>query len=252
MASKVIAFSPTGGTQKVADIISGAWEGASELIDLTEPAFDGNSVSIGSDDLVLIAMPDFGGRAPAVAVERLRSINGNGARCAVAIVYGNRAFEDGLVEMADAARDAGFRVIAGVAAIAEHSIMHQFATGRPDARDAEQLAEFGRAIAQLTDGSIDALPAIPGDRPYKKAGAVPLVPSVNKRCTKCGTCADTCPVSAIERETFKADGDVCISCMRCIKVCPVDARSVNGLMVKMAAKMIGKEASKRKDPELFA
>ena len=57
-------------------------------------------------------------------------------------MYGNRAYEDTLVEMEDAAKECGFNVIAAISAIAEHSIMHQYATNRPDKEDEKQLANL--------------------------------------------------------------------------------------------------------------
>ena len=72
-----------------------------------------------------------------MAVRRLKALNGQGARAVLACVYGNRAYEDTLVEREDAARETGFRVIAAMAAVAEHSIARQFASGRPDEQDAQ-------------------------------------------------------------------------------------------------------------------
>lgn len=252
MAYKELIFSPTGGTKKAADMFMGAWTDAFDVIDLSFNSFNGGDIVIDSSDTVLVAIPCFGGRVPEVAVSHLKEVSGNGASCVVMCVYGNRAFEDGLVEMADAAKDAGFTVIAGIAAIAQHSIMPQFAKGRPDAVDLEHLREFASTTKKLAEKGDSALSAIPGNRPYKKAGAVPLVPSVGKKCTKCGTCAQMCPVGAIDPETFIADKSTCIACMRCIDVCPANARSINKLMVKMAAASIKKAASVRKEAELFA
>lgn len=253
MAYKELVFSPTGGTRKAAEMFMGAWGDEVDVVDLSAQGFDGTTVSIAPEDAVLIAMPDFGGRVPAVAVERLRQIAGNGASCVVMCVYGNRAFEDGLVEMADAAQEAGFTVVAGLAAIAQHSIMPQFAKGRPDAVDLQHLREFASTAKTLVEQGKSAIDGIPGERPYKKAGSVPLVPAVNeKKCTKCGTCAATCPVGAIDGTTFKADKHTCIACMRCIDVCPANARSINKMMVKVAAASIKKVASVRKEAELFA
>lgn len=79
---------------------------------------------------------------PQAATERLSAIRGNGAKAVLLCVYGNRAYEDTLVELEDTAKQAGFRVIAAIAAIAEHSIARQFATGRPDAQDQARLHTF--------------------------------------------------------------------------------------------------------------
>ena len=130
-----IIFSPTGGTETVAGIIGSRWSDHTEKIDLSDSKTDFSGCVIGREDRVLIAMPSFGGRAPAAAIERLKKIAGNGAKCTLVCVYGNRAYEDTLAEMEDAAKESGFLVVAAVAAVAEHSIMPQYAAGRPDASD---------------------------------------------------------------------------------------------------------------------
>jgi len=68
--------------------------------------------------VAVIAVPSFGGRVPEPAVKRLEEIRGNEALCTAVCVYGNRAYEDTLIELSDAARKSGFRVIAGIAAVA--------------------------------------------------------------------------------------------------------------------------------------
>ena len=242
-----IVFSPTGGTEKVAHMLGGHWSESTIKIDLSDAKTDFTQCSIDQEDQVLIAMPSFGGRAPAVAIERLKKITGNGAKCTLVCVYGNRAYEDTLVEMEDAAKESGFQVVAAVAAVAEHSIMHQYAAGRPDASDKKQLEQFAERIAGKTKAAV----SIPGNRPYKKAGGAGLVPKAGKRCTKCGLCAERCPVQAIDPASFRADAKKCIACMRCVKQCPEKARTVNGAMVSIAAMVIKKACSVRKENELY-
>ena len=237
-----IVFSPTGGTEKVAHIIGRQWSENTIKIDLSDPKADFSGYTINEEDRVLVAMPSFGGRAPAAAIERLRKIAGNGGKCTLVCVYGNRAYEDTLAEMEDAAKECGFRVVAAVAAVAQHSILPQYAVGRPDASDKKQLEQFAEQIA----GKTEAVVSIPGNRPYKKAGGAGLVPKVGKSCTKCGLCAESCPVQAIDAGRFKADSKKCISCMRCVKQCPEKARKVNGAMVSIAAMAIKKACSVRK------
>ena len=149
--------------------------------------------------------------------------------------------------MEDASKECGFKVVAAVAAVAQHSIIPQYAANRPDASDEKQLAEFSRQIADKKD----AVTSIPGNRPYKKAGGAGLVPKPSKVCVKCGVCAKNCPVQAIDPEKFTADSKKCIACMRCVKQCPHNARKVNGAMVSIAAMAIKKACSVRKENELF-
>lgn len=242
-----IIFSPTGGTEKVARIIGGHWKKDAAQIDLSSCKTDFSKCNITKDDMVLIAMPSFGGRAPAVAIERLKQIPGNGAKCTLVCVYGNRAYEDTLVEMEDAARTCGFRIVAAVAAVAEHSIMPQYAADRPDESDEKQLVKFADQIAEKNT----EIALLPGNRPYKKSGGAGLVPKPTKNCIKCGRCEKECPVHAIESTGFTSDSQKCISCMRCVKRCPSNARKVNGAMVSIASLAIKKACSIRKENELF-
>ena len=242
-----IVFSPTGGTEKVAHIIGGHWKESVVRIDLSDYKTDFAKYKIEKEDMVLIAMPSFGGRAPAVAIERLKQMTGNGAKCTLVCVYGNRAYEDTLVEMEDAAKECGFQVVAAIAAVAEHSIMPQYASNRPDESDKKQLIHFADQIA----GKDGEVVSIPGNRPYKKAGGAGLVPKRTKNGVKCGLCAERCPVQAIHSTGYTTDSKKCISCMRCVNQCPEKARKVNGTMVSIAALAMKKACSIRKENELF-
>ena len=247
-----IVFSPTGGTKKVSALLTGALEGQVTSVDLTDSKQDFHTVPLTQEDVAVISVPSYGGRVPAVAVERLTRLNGQGARAVLVCVYGNRAYEDTLVELEDAAKQAGFRIIAAVAAVAEHSIARQFAAGRPDAQDAQQLSDFARKIQAKLSAGNSAEPAIPGNRPYKKAGGAGMVPKPTKECTKCGVCAAKCPVQAIDKENpKKVDEKACISCMRCISVCPHSARKVNSVMLSAVGLALKKVCSERKECELF-
>lgn len=247
-----IVFSPTGGVRRAADILANGLAGAVEVVDLSDAAADFSACELGSSDVAVIAAPSFGGRVPGLAVRRLKQIDGKGTKAVVLCVYGNRAYEDTLLELADAAKEANFRVIAGVAAVAEHSIVRQYAAGRPDAQDAAALKEFAGKIAEKLSGEAQEEPKLPGNRPYKKAGGGGLVPKAGSACTACGRCAARCPAQAIRKEDPRHTGaSKCISCMRCVAECPVKARFVNKLMAGAAAAALKKACSVRKECELY-
>lgn len=249
-----IVFSPTGGTQKVADSIMEGWETSVTKIDLTNAATHYSNFHIEKEDIVLIAVPSYGGRVPALAAQRLARIQGNQAPCVIVCVYGNRAYEDTLIELKDIAEQCDFQVVAAISAIAEHSIMHQYAAGRPDQTDKDQLSCFGKKILGRIrqQGDSMTLSAIPGNRPYKKAGGAGLAPKADKKCIGCGICAENCPAQAISKGNPKqTDSKKCISCMRCVVQCPESARKVNSALVSVAALAIKKACSEKKENELF-
>ncbi len=247
-----IVFSPTGGTEKVSGLVAGALDGNTVTVDLTDSGQDFRGVSMTKGDVAVISVPSYAGRVPAVVVDRLGMVHGNGARAVLVCVYGNRAFEDTLGELEDVAKRAGFRVIAAVAAIAEHSVARQFAAGRPDARDVARLAEFTQRIRQkLLDGDMSE-PSIPGNRPYKQAGAVGMLPETTEDCVSCGACAALCPVRAIDKDDPKqVNGEACISCMRCVSICPQNARKLDPNKLAAVTQMLSKACVDRRECELF-
>jgi len=239
--------------RSVTETLTSQWNIPVHEIDLTNAQIDFSAFDFTGDDIAVISVPSYGGRVPALATEKIKRIHGNETRCIIVCVYGNRAYEDTLVELNDIVEQSEFHVIAAVGAVAEHSIMHQYATGRPDQQDKHELQNFGKKIFdKIKKTNYTSALKIPGNRPYKKAGAAGLVPKANKRCTSCGLCAKNCPAQAISKTNLKiTDSKKCISCMRCVIECPESARKVNETMVSFAAIVIKKACSERKSNELY-
>ena len=245
-----IYFSPTGGTKKVADILMGHLGGEFCDVDICR---DIEKMTLQADDVCLVSVPSFAGRVPAVAIERLKKITANGAKAILNCVYGNREWDDTLTELQDTLEACGFVCAAAVAAVAEHSVLRQFAAGRPDADDSRELAEFTRKItAKLNSGVFGKLELSGSHGTYKEVGPIPFKPEADESCDGCGICAAGCPVGAIDKsDSRKTDKEVCISCMRCQSICPKHARDLDPAFMSAMAERMAPKLGGRKNNCLF-
>ena len=238
-------FSPTGGTLSVAEAIASGMQ--VNRIDLCAPVEELPLLSP-----LMAVLPVYGGRLPAVAVERLRKIKGQGQAAVAVVVYGNRAYEDALLELQQELTSCGFTVIAAAAFIAEHSIVRSIAQGRPNAEDKAAAAEFGKAVAAKLAADDKFTISVPGNYPYKDLPQMPVVPLTTDACGGCGRCARICPVGAIPaRAPHTTDASKCILCMRCVAVCPRRARLMPPPALEMMTQRLNAVASTPKQPEVF-
>ncbi|MFC1852378.1 4Fe-4S binding protein [candidate division CSSED10-310 bacterium] len=151
------------------------------------------------------------------------------------VVYGNRVYDNALLELKDILVERGCIPIAGVAYIGEHSFSSSeipTAEGRPDARDLNHAELFGRKINEklLSVSSVDQISEVdvPGSYPYEgitKLWDVDFI-TVSDECSQCGICAEECPVGAIDLEnSYLIVKEKCVTCCAYIKNCPQNART---------------------------
>jgi len=253
----LIYFSPTRTTQTiVARIAAGLAVRETEDYDLTRlPQGCDRHLK---DGVAIVGIPVYAGRVPEVCLERLQSLSAAQVPAVLVALYGNREYEDALLELCDLALAKGFSVIAAGAFIGEHSYStaeQPIAAKRPDAADLQCAYAFGATITEkLRSGETGLGSPLPGNRPYKER--VPLggiAPETNpERCTLCGICAGVCPtfVISLAGEVLTA-ADRCVMCCACVKSCPEQARAMSHPLVQTRRAMLVSNCNRRKEPTLF-
>ena len=259
---KLVCFSPTGTTKAIIQgIARGINHSNVELIDITKPDNRKQQLQTMENELLVVGVPVYMGRVPALLMEWLHSIKAHNTPAVCIVVYGNRVYDDALVELKDILTERGCIPIACAAYIGEHSFSSSetpTAEGRPDAGDLNHAELFGSKIFEKLSSvsSPDNIPDIniPGNHPYggiTKLWSVDFI-AISNECRQCGICSDGCPVGAINSENSNLiDKEKCITCCACIKNCPQNARTMKPGLVKDAAIRLNNLYKERKEPVFF-
>jgi ferredoxin len=258
---KLVFFSPTGTTKAIVQTIANALDYKNvELIDITKPFARQQVLRTKEDDLLIVALPVYMGRLPSLLSGWLHSIKAENTAAVCIAMYGNRAYDNALLELKDVLTSCGCKPFAGAAYIGEHSFSSKelpSSVGRPDAVDLNHAKLFGRKIQEklLSISSIDEITnlIVPGNIPY--GGVTDLWKidfiSVSEACTQCGICAEGCPTGAIDNvNSTLIDIQKCTLCCACIKKCPQNAKTIKPGLMKEAAIRCTKFIQ-RKEPEYY-
>lgn len=248
-------------------------------INFTPKAARDEKYTFDENDIVVFGTPVIAGRVPNVLLKFLDTLEGGGAMAVPVVLYGNRNFDDALIELRNILEAKNFHTVAGAAFIGEHSFSEILAAGRPDADDmaiAEKFADDATdkilKIIENTDGTNAGITAalkaagpvaVEGEdsiRPYYKPrdrqgnhiNILKVKPKLHEdKCKGCGVCVSACPMGSIKAEKPGVVDGICIKCCGCVKKCPEGALYFDdpGYLYHKEELELG--YAERKEPSLF-
>ncbi len=250
----LVYFSPTNTTKAVLTAIADGIGLPAQHIDLTLPDARQKSYAFGKDELVIIGFPVYAGRVPLIH-EIIFPLLADGPHPVVpVVVYGNREYDDALLELTSLCQSKGYVPAAAAAFIGEHSYAPALGTKRPDDDDKALATNFGaRLAASLRQGTPFNTACIPGASPYKERGPkLPTVPETDENCIRCLICVRKCPVGAIAPDNPAAiDQEACILCAACVKKCPARAKRITFAPLLQRVEAMAAANMTPKAPALF-
>lgn len=240
---RAVYFSATGTTEKV---VTAAARAAAEALgvavvvnDFTLPAARESALHFGPEELVFFGVPVYAGRVPNLLMPYVRDmVRGENTLAVPVVLFGNRNFDDGLIELRNLLQANGCRTIAAGGFVGEHSFSTVLGAGRPDAEDMALAVQLGHTAAQRA-AALEEAPAepvkvrgeepirpyyTPRDRVGNPVNILKVKPKTSDACTKCGLCAKVCPMGSISKENPAEVPGICIKCCACVKKCPVGAK----------------------------
>lgn len=269
MEINVMYFSATGTTRKIICTIAKGIlinldkEVNVHHIDFTLPMLRQDPVLFSEKDILIIGVPVYAGRVPNILLKYLNKITGTNTVAIPVVVYGNRNYDDALIELKNILEANGFITIAAAAFIGEHSFSNTLAKGRPDKKDIAIANKFADKIVKTIHKFPDIEEVVvPGEKPLRpyfkpkdKDGNVfnfrKITPQTNDKCIDCKICVSICPMSSIDQEDVSKLNGICIKCCACVKHCPVQAKYFDDPNYIKHKNELEENFQKRREPEIF-
>jgi ferredoxin len=212
---------------------------APQIFDFTLPEARKTPKVFAPGDLVVIGTPVYAGRVPNLLLPYVSSLRGEGAIALPVVCYGNRNYDDALMELGRTLQAGGFALAAAGAFPCQHAFSQTQAAGRPDQSDLTVAGGFAASVARKIREAegISALPDLPlpgndpvgpyytpRDRHGAPINILKVKPKTADTCVHCGLCARQCPLGALDRADPALCSGKCMKCNRCVKHCPVGAK----------------------------
>ena len=152
------------------------------------------------------------------------------------VLFGNRNFDDALMELSKLLTGNGFACVAGGAFVGEHSFSRTLGAGRPNGEDEAEMDAFADSVAAklaagdtapVTVGGCDPIRPYytPRDRHGNPINILKVKPKTDMtKCSGCGLCAARCPMGSIDAADVSQVNGICIKCCACVKGCPAGAK----------------------------
>lgn len=223
--------------------------------------------SFTENDLVVFGTPVIAGRVPNLLLKYLDTLKGNGALAVPVVLYGNRNFDDALIELRDILKEKNMKPIAGGAFIGEHSFSKILGAGRPDIKDMEIASNFAEKIVEKItrkDFNLEKLIEVKGETPLRfyyqprdsKGNPIDIrkvKPKTDMNlCDRCGLCVAICPLGSINFDDPSDVFGICMKCCACVKRCPTGAKYYDDENYLYHQHELEEEYGKiRREPKLF-
>lgn len=251
--------------EKLATELAAKFKCDKDTYDFSLPQARQTPMEFKCGDLIIFGTPVIAGRVPNVLLKYLATTKGNNALGVPVVLYGNRNYDDALIELRDIMEDGNIRTVAAGAFIGEHSFSTELGKGRPDEADMAKVCDFADKIFQKISShdTFDMIEVKGTPKPYSgyyqprdRQGVHIDIRKVKPRtdenkCIKCGKCAEICTMGSIDKENFSKINGICIKCCACIKRCPTRAKFYDDEGYLYHQHELEQQWSRRAEPEIF-